>query len=234
MNLKHVSFAGVDERTDIERLQKIQEMYPFAEFGVLTSYHWNENGNRYLNPERISDFKSCGLNLSLHVCGSMTDEAHKYEGWDHINRFIGDNLRIFKRVQLNVSKRNKPFYSISPIINQEIIIQQKDAQHIDVFLESIRQWTNHMFRFSLLLDASGGNGIDTPIIVFDSKYLKVGYAGGINPDNVGGKLFELTEYPTNQDFWIDMESGVRTDDWFDLDKVEKVCQIANRFFNQPN
>lgn len=28
-------------------------------------------------------------------------------------------------------------------------------------------------------------------------------------------------------YWIDMESGVRTDDWFDLDKVVKVLQICD-------
>ena len=29
------------------------------------------------------------------------------------------------------------------------------------------------------------------------------------------------------EFWIDMESGVRTDDWFDLDKVRRVLAICN-------
>lgn len=29
------------------------------------------------------------------------------------------------------------------------------------------------------------------------------------------------------DFWIDMETGVRTDDWLDLDKVEKVLKICD-------
>lgn len=55
---------------------------------------------------------------------------------------------------------------------------------------------------------------------------KVGYAGGFNPDNVAEKLSFLMENSQVGDFWIDMESGVRTDDWFDTDKVRRVLRIC--------
>lgn len=56
-----------------------------------------------------------------------------------------------------------------------------------------------------------------------------------NPDNVGEKLHYLMSEPMAQNFWIDMESGVRTDDEFDIDKVLKVlciCKEVMREFNQ--
>jgi hypothetical protein len=34
------------------------------------------------------------------------------------------------------------------------------------------------------------------------------------------------------DFWIDMESGVRTDDWFDIDKVRRVLEICEPIINK--
>jgi phosphoribosylanthranilate isomerase len=70
----------------------------------------------------------------------------------------------------------------------------------------------------------GGLGIDTPISApaYASK-VHLGFAGGINPDNVIDKMDEITSLPVGR-FWIDMESGVRTDDRFDLDKVEDVCK----------
>ena len=40
MKLKHITFTGIDARTDLQELQDIQRQYPLAEFGVLTSYHW--------------------------------------------------------------------------------------------------------------------------------------------------------------------------------------------------
>lgn len=79
---------------------------------------------------------------------------------------------------------------------------------------------------SYLLDASCGAGIDTPIEIVTSPGVHIGYAGGIGPDNVEGKLRTLLEHPTDDKFWIDMETRVRTEDWFDLDKVEQVLEIC--------
>jgi phosphoribosylanthranilate isomerase len=83
----------------------------------------------------------------------------------------------------------------------------------------------------MLLDASGGRGIDTPIEILKTN-IKVGYAGGINPDNVADKLSFLLEHVNTGEFWIDMESGVRTDDWFDLDKVVKVLGICQQVIDE--
>jgi phosphoribosylanthranilate isomerase len=85
----------------------------------------------------------------------------------------------------------------------------------------------------VLLDASGGQGIDTPVEVAPAfSALKVGYAGGINPDNVAEKLTYLLEHVETGDFWIDMESGVRTNDWFDLDKVYTVLEICQSIIDK--
>ena len=92
------------------------------------------------------------------------------------------------------------------------------------------KWMN----VSVLLDASGGQGIDTPIKVLPNadKPFKVGYAGGINPDNVADKLAYLIQHNEVGDFWIDMESGVRTDDWFDTDKVRRVLAICKEVMRE--
>lgn len=84
--------------------------------------------------------------------------------------------------------------------------------------------------YSALLDASGGTGKNTTIDVFDSQY-KVGYAGDISPENVENKLSVLLESPYVDKFWIDMESGVRTDDLFALDKVEDVLKKCYKLLN---
>lgn len=61
------------------------------------------------------------------------------------------------------------------------------------------------------------------------RHLVVGFAGGIRPDNVEGIVRQLREdfpYP----FWIDMESGVRTDrDELDRAKIETVLERASGF-----
>lgn len=239
--LKHITFTGVDERTDIARLQELQKRFPMAEFGVLASYHWSKNGNRYPSPEFIPRLRGKGLRLSLHICGEAAHDAamgrrlkinneHR-DGWDKIDKLTRDSLDIFKRVQLNVSNRpdNPDFCWISPIIGQELIIQQKSADDVGLWSSTYEHWTErpypHRDPISVLLDASGGRGLDTGIKILPTDG-KVGYAGGFNPDNVAEKMSFLLENVTTGEFWIDMENGVRTDDWFDLDKVEKVLEIC--------
>ena len=76
-------------------------------------------------------------------------------------------------------------------------------------------------RLQFLYDRSGGRGVPPKRLPkWHESNGFVGYAGGIGPGNV----IDVLKGITAEDFWIDMESGVRTDDWFDLDKVEDVCR----------
>jgi hypothetical protein len=69
--LKHITFTGVDSRTDISELLRIRDKYPLVEFGVLLSEKWAENGNRYFNPDDFYKLTKLGLRLSGHLCGSL-------------------------------------------------------------------------------------------------------------------------------------------------------------------
>lgn len=230
--LRHITFTGIDANTNLMALQDIQSMYPIVEFGVLTSYHWYENGRRYLNPEFMSNLNGCGLNLALHICGSAAHDAAVGE-WEKIDELTCHNLHLFNRIQLNISgRKDNPEYCHTAFIDgQEIIIQQRSASETDLFENTQTHWPFAVDKFSTLLDASGGRGIDTPIEVLKTKE-KVGYAGGINPDNVGDKLRCLLRNPDVGDFWIDMESGVRTDDWFDTFKIREVLRVCQEVLGE--
>ena len=233
MRLRHITFTGIDARTDLQELQAIQQQYPLAEFGVLTSYHWYENGNRYLDPQYINELRGEHLNLALHVCGMAVRDA-SIGRWDLIDKLTWMNLDLFNRVQLNLANRtdNPPALAKrAKIKGQEVIIQQRGVNDMRVYEATDEKFSYKPDRyertFSVLLDASGGQGIDTPIKVappFTAQ--KVGYAGGITPDNVADKLRYLFENVHGGEFWIDMESGVRTDDWFDTAKVRRVLEIC--------
>lgn len=222
--LKHITFTGVDEKTDLNVLQEIQRTYPIAEFGVLVSKNWIERGNRYMDPNTFNKFRGLKLNLSLHVCGRLAHEA-TLGAWNKVNHTIGGNLNLFHRVQLNVSTRkdNPNRLASCPNRHTEVIVQQRDVNNTPLFDNSY--WLEG--GVSVLLDASGGRGVDTKIDILPISS-KVGYAGGINPENVGNKLEYLLEHHTTGDFWIDMETGVRTDDWFDIDKVYSVLQTCDK------
>lgn len=225
MRLQHITFTGIDGKTDLRAIMDIRKKYPIAEFGVLVSKNWYKNGNRYFNPSYIDGLYR-GFRFSAHLCGSIARAAVRgdlepFLSWAGFYS-LRDKDEMFGRCQLNIAP-----YSDNPetvnltgdiLLFDEIILQQKSADDCSLYLNSKENGC-----ISVLLDASGGEGIDTPIKILEGR--KVGYAGGISPDNVAEKLTYLYEH-TEGDFWIDMESGVRTDDWFDLDKVVKVLEIC--------
>ena len=228
--LTHITFTGVDDDTDFKRLVSIQQRYPKVEFGVLVSRKWFENGKRYLSPFKAKGLRGLGLRLSAHLCGSIARHVLHTGGFSSTGDF-SEIIDMFSRVQLNVSNYDEP-ESMSPYILpgplQEIIIQQA-FNHNTFMLCRIASGDC----ISILLDESGGKGIENPFCM--PSYLHnvhVGFAGGINPDNVVAKIQEITSLPSVNRFWIDMESCVRTDDRFDLDKVEDVCKkVYDEFLN---
>ena len=81
-------------------------------------------------------------------------------------------------------------------------------------------------RITGLWDRSGGRGIaaigewpTTP------AGLRMGYAGGLGPSNIAEAVRRVREIGGTVT-WLDTESGVRTNDRFDLEKVEAMIAAA--------
>lgn len=70
-----------------------------------------------------------------------------------------------------------------------------------------------------LHDESGGRG-QVPQQRPPNPGFLVGYAGGISATNVKDVCNELTG-----EYWIDMESSIRTNDRLDLQKCEDICKL---------
>jgi hypothetical protein len=247
--LKHITFTGVDGKTDLGRMYEIQQKYPIVEWGVLVAKNWRENGNRYFNPSYLSALDGTGLKLSAHMCGSIARAAVQGD----FNPFFDWSrgyCHMFNRCQLNIStsKENPAIFKYERDISDyfdEVILQQKSVRDCELYVKSKLYRIDEarkdgitsligavaFDRITMLLDASGGLGIDTPIEVYPTID-KVGYAGGMNADNVAEKLEYLLTNENVGDFWIDMETGVRTEDWFDLDKVEKVLEACQEVINK--
>ena len=218
--IKHVTFTGIGVDTDFQKLRELQLQYPIVEYGVLLSKNWSANGPRYFDPSKLESLRGLELHLSCHACGNLAYEALN-NNWEPLRELTQGSLDIFSRCQLNISHKEPREHTPKlrpPQELDEVIIQQKNADSLTVF-----NCIENKDGISVILDASGGHGVDTPIEIMKMDSVKVGYAGGMNPDNVYRKLRQLFVSDCG-DFWIDMESGVRTDDIFDLDKVEKVLR----------
>lgn len=207
-----ITFTGVDERTSIQELREISQEFSWkVEFGILFSENKQGKAPRYPSIDfvksiRGQDFGDIGF--AAHLCGKYTQTI--MDG-DFPN--IPINLHMFDRIQINHSKPSPANIRAfaSQYQNCDVIAQWRNPIEFEPFDE-----------FSWLYDPSGGRGEKPegwPMHPGGGRL--VGYAGGINPDNV---LQTLMQIDCEHDYWIDMESGVRTDDWFDLNKVRSVCK----------
>ena len=216
------TFTGVDEHTDIDRLLMTAWMYPNAEFAVLVS---SNTGLAPIYPstdfvERFRDRMANGGGRSaIHLCGRYARMAC------HTNQGVVDRLVAFVtgfgRVQVNMSSANQASY-------QKAL--SRFAERVPgVVLQHRGSWDTIPIdhpRIEYLFDRSGGRGVESfPLWPDPPIDRRVGYAGGIGPDNVGKALAFAARFP-DAPLWFDMERQLRTGSWFDIKRVEDVLETA--------
>ena len=224
--LKKVTFTGIDEFVSIDELVKLKDKYPFVEFGFLVADGWTGQNkhNRFPSLGMLEKLNGLDLNLALHVCGRLAKSAIQTGTLEDVKEFMGDSFELFQRVQLNVVgvKTFKPYFIDT--YEKDVIIQLNydTAASQKMYLELLGE-ENIYF----LDDKSGGTGKESEPTAFDGY---TGFAGGISPENVVNKIkqFEKTDM---DDFWIDMESGVRTEDRFNVKKCENICELITKNFD---
>lgn len=200
------TFTGVDDRTNLTKAAKLAERYPI-EWGVLFSA--SNRDARYPCSQAIDEIINMPGRLSAHLCGSIAMDA--------IDGLVLDSrLSRFGRIQVNARRYNnyENIERFGAAIGADIIIQKREEFDPDLPL-------------SQLYDCSGGRGqIPSrlpPIPDTQDSEIKYGYAGGMGPDTVGIVLDRIPA--ASGAFWIDMETNVRTNGWFDLSKCQKVCEL---------
>lgn len=204
-----VTFTGLDANTNLEGALGLSQKYPI-EWGILFGGRLGKN--RYPHPETVQTFYGIGLNLAFHLCGPILNGMIGKDVSLQIPDY-GIDFEECRRVQVNALKYDlKRMGEFSARIHRPVIIQSRGG-----FPGELLPWGVYP-----LFDESGGKGKMVSGFPPQGIHEHVGYAGGINPENVKD-VFEqaaLSAYT----FWLDMESGVRTDDWLDLEKCARVCE----------
>lgn len=222
--LTRVTISGADDGVNPADLAALSWRFPFVEWGILFSAK-REGTLRYPSGEwRDGLFDAWSvpsgweMKLSAHFCGALARTLLSGDG---------DPLDVagahFRRAQLN------GFSDADPAEVPRLAESRSDVEFIlqckaPLFVQSAAAIARGCKNVTALYDVSGGTGatpLAWPASLLD---LRLGYAGGINPDNVLDVLSAIG--PVSHDFWIDMESGVRTDDQFDLAKARKVLELT--------
>jgi phosphoribosylanthranilate isomerase len=236
--LHRVSITGADDHTDPVKLVKLTEDYPFVEWALLYVPHkefyprnpskgWREEFLNLLSYHFKKTPRQQYVHTALHLCGSLAFYQLL------ANVFPGE-ARRYGRLQLNVNARAQEFsdaqvfeiYAKALKLGPKIILQMHESSESIIDAFSLSTAGTEIGNIHLLHDSSKGRGV-TPDYWRGSFYpwgFAQGFAGGLNPDNLQANLNKLDALGIP--YWIDMESGVRTDNQFDLVKVEQVLKIC--------
>lgn len=211
MKPRMITFTGVDEHTDPVALVQLANDYPGkVEWGILFSPGRAGKETRYPRPEVIEHLVTeHALVYAAHLCGDCAREV--VAGGK--GRFDDLLAAYFQRAQVNTKDEVDP----------ALIRRWADGAMITPILQCRGDFPQTP-GVEYLFDASGGRGIepkDWPRGL--SSYC--GYAGGLKPDNVASHVERIGAIAPA--FWIDMESGVRSDDdRFSVAKCRSVCEAV--------
>lgn len=230
MKLRCVTLTGADDRTNPEDLATISVKYSFVEWAILFSQS-KAGVPRYPSLDWVLHFVECAdrnsMQLSAHLCGKWVDDAMSGN-----LTFLKNYDFNFNRIQLNLS-RDRLQQAIGSSVwhcdfkgKQIIFGGPYQKTNLSFPIEKYAQ-----FNVSPLFDTSGGRGLEPSIwpkpFEFDGSTLLCGYAGGLGPANIREHLDKLAEVVGDAEIWVDMESSIRTNDEFDLNKCEQVLEIVN-------
>ena len=241
MPLTLVSLTGADDKVAPAALAALSARYAKAvppEWAILYCPE-KEGSARYPTAAWREAFLALGLPFTAaHLCGPQ------------VFREILDpatapgriaDLSRYGRVQLNINARRPEFteeevLAIYRTLHQaglHLILQHHHASRraIEKFVPGLDAAS--LSRIDLLYDESKGTGTAPEqwptISTVGPVPLRCGYAGGLGPDVLEEELPRIHESATawrDLPYFIDMESGIRTDNEFDLAKVEAVLQYV--------
>jgi phosphoribosylanthranilate isomerase len=221
-----ITLTGVDDATDLSALEPIGRKFAFrlAEWGVLYSETRAGHDPRYPSFSTIEAIVAMAgegkTRFALHICGRAVVDFIAGVGR------VSAIAPVFPRVQLNFAFDPANFASqaIAAAIRRHpgIVITQHNAVNAPL-TEALPFLANH----EVLFDASLGQGQSPTEWPRPLPNPLCGYAGGLKPETLARDLDAIATAAGDVPFWIDMESGVRSNDRFDLKKCVTALNIAS-------
>ena len=220
-----LTITGADDKVDIKQLSQLSREYNFVEWGLLYSKK-HVGTNRYPSLQWYYDFvfeamSNHNMRFAIHLCGSIAREV------------MDGNHRVAATAPANCANR----IQINGYVPGRLDNLKRSAEFCTLILQCRKmedlEATAHeacIMRADVLFDPSGGRGKEITQFPEALHGANLGFAGGINPDNIDNILKSV---PSNFGIWIDMESGVRTNDEFDLNKVLSILEKVKKF-NERN
>lgn len=207
-----IAFTGVDRLDVLPHLRRLSARYPI-EWGVLVD---PDQEDKPLFPDatiRAGLLAEPGLRWAAHICGTGARDIVAAP------RDTAIAVTGVQRAQVNHS-----FQGSAP---DQIAAARDYGRRMGVrtVLQCAGAFPDEP-GVDWLYDVSFGAGVkpsDWPALPDGGPFC--GYSGGIGPATVTEILARIAA-PDGALYWIDMESGIRTDGAFDTAKCEAVCRAV--------
>jgi len=251
--LSHLTFTGADDSVDPEALARISARDPLIEWGILfdaeqcgqprfPSEAWRREFYRAA-PYARRAAHVCGAPLLNELAAAAVPSASVLGA-----ELCGEATRLppFRRIQLNFDAQRLPPAMLTGLVAGwrggrwrradgaplGLITQHNDGnrQVHELFADSGASGVRYPAFYSVLFDASGGRGLQPLAWPARPQGLICGYAGGIAAHNITSLLRSLAATEAEAlPLWFDAESGVRSGERFDLDKVGALIEAVRTF-----
>ena len=215
--IETVTLTGIDEKSDPEALLNLARHFPFVELAVLAGTRDGEPRmpGRHWIRKWIAKANQAHVATAIHLCGTRSRAARNGD-WQDLTELTAG----FGRVQVNLPPTERgaaapTLKDFAKFLQRRVIVQHQGPWKTS---EAAR-YTN----LDLLADESDGRGIPSFTSWPPPRDGRLsGYAGGIGPASID-QTVEFAEHWPQHRIWIDMESGIRTNDMFDMTKAVSVC-----------
>lgn len=216
-----IGIAGADEGVGPEQLAAVSQRFPEVEWGILISAS-REGTPRYPGRAWRASFLEAtrGARRAAHLCGEAVLRFARKDP------DLEEELLQYDRVQINFAVTRMDMFDIQCLAARVAetdrpyaIITQRNIANLGV-LDLLGRSSRHQ----VLFDSSLGGGHSPSSWPEAIEGVACGYAGGLGPEVLTQAIPQIARATKGMPYWIDMESGVRTDDRLDLDKVEAVVR----------
>lgn len=226
-----LSITGADNNTKINELTQLSEKHYGLELALLyfpEKENQNRNPGQTFRDEFFNQIKK--ENTALHLCGKKVFEEILSPYFTSTNVF--KELQKASRLQLNINARFDLFSKLEihtiyeKLLNEgfELILQYHTRSEHWI-LDFIEKRNNE--KINILLDSSLGKGVYCENFVIPPPLMgynyPLGFAGGLNENNIA-HAHEQIKKLNLKSYWLDLESGVRTKNEFDMSKATALCE----------
>ena len=244
MKLRYITCSDPREHNSIKNIIKLARL-PHAEIAVQCHPSKMSPGmpRNVWFEQLLHDFKQIDrVKLAIHINNEWSNDIctkglipDTIYNWMKIEK--SHNRPLISRIQLNMSQNTADNINVCALraVMYEFRHTEFIFQYNNKTKEAIEKLHKSYAKFSLLFDASGGNGIQPenwqkPI--YESH--PMGYSGGISPTNVWQTLEKIKKVvPNDQEIWIDAEGRLKSNDLFE-EKPKFDPELAKAYVHRAN